>query len=158
MQPYLPIAIAVFFYLEFVWGGAPPSLSSGACHTLATVTSLPLSKHSRGGGTTPAFPCQLGYLQFRERLPLPQSPELRAPHPLCYVSFFFSTACLLFSLFFFSFYSLDRGSVCPGCYADLFQGSLCEYHMPLSSPCVLCLLSRVGTGIWWPGGPPGFSV
>jgi hypothetical protein len=31
------------------------------------------------------------------------------------------------------------GSVCPGGYADLAQGFLWEYHVPLSSPCGLCL-------------------
>jgi hypothetical protein len=44
-----------FFYLEFVWVGAPSLLSSGACHTLAAVGSLPVSKHTGGGGATPAF-------------------------------------------------------------------------------------------------------
>jgi hypothetical protein len=29
--------------------------------------------------------------------------------------------------------------VCPGLYADLAQDCLWEYHMPLSSPCGLCL-------------------
>jgi hypothetical protein len=47
--------------------------------------------------------------------------------------------CLLFS---FSFFPGWR-SVCPGDYADLAQGCLWEYRIPLSSPC-LCLpkLSR----------------
>jgi hypothetical protein len=31
-------------------------------------------------------------------VPLPLTPELRAPHPLCYVSFFLC-ACLLFIIF-----------------------------------------------------------
>jgi hypothetical protein len=31
------------------------------------------------------------------------------------------------------------GSVCPGSYADLAQGCLWEYHVPLSSPCGLRL-------------------
>jgi hypothetical protein len=29
--------------------------------------------------------------------------------------------------------------VCPAGYANLAQGCLWEYHMPLSSPCGLCL-------------------
>jgi hypothetical protein len=64
IQPYLPVAIAVLFYLEFVWGCAPPPFSGGACHTLAAVGCLPLSKHTGRGGTTPAFSSQLVYLQF----------------------------------------------------------------------------------------------
>jgi hypothetical protein len=52
----------------------PPPLSCGACHTLATIGRLPLSKHTGGGGTTPAFSGWLVYLQFTWRsatLPLP---------------------------------------------------------------------------------------
>jgi hypothetical protein len=36
-------------------------------------------------------------------------------------------------------FSLGGGSVCPGGYADLAQGCLWEYSVPLSSPCGLCL-------------------
>jgi hypothetical protein len=39
---------------------------------------------------------------------------------------------------FFSFFP-GWGSVSPGGYADLAQGCLWEYSMPLSSPCGLCL-------------------
>jgi hypothetical protein len=60
----------------------------------------------------------------------PPTLVLRAPHPLCYVSFFFC-CCLLFSFSFFP----GWGSVCPGGYADLAQGCLWGYHVPLSSPC-----------------------
>jgi hypothetical protein len=103
---------SLFFYLEFTWGGAPSPHSSAACHTLATVGCLLLSKHTGGGGTTPAFSGWLIYLQFHEGVPLPYSPELRAPHPLCYMSFF---SCLFIIQFvFFSFFSwvgvsLSRG-------------------------------------------------
>jgi hypothetical protein len=55
IQPHLPVAIAVLFYLEFTWGSALPPVSGGACQTLATVGCLPLSKHTGGGGATPAF-------------------------------------------------------------------------------------------------------
>jgi hypothetical protein len=65
IQPYTPGAIAVFFYyLEFAWGGSPPPLSGVTFHMTATVTSLPLSKHTGEGGATPAFSSQLVYLQF----------------------------------------------------------------------------------------------
>jgi hypothetical protein len=56
IQPYMPVAIAVFFYyLEFAWGGGPS----------------PLSKHTGGSGATPAFSSQLVYLQFPWGVPLP---------------------------------------------------------------------------------------
>jgi hypothetical protein len=67
-----------------------------------------------------------------EIFPLPHSPGLRAPCPLCYVSFF-SAACLLLFVFFSLFFPPEWGSVCPGGYADLAQCCLWEYHMPLSS-------------------------
>jgi hypothetical protein len=46
---------------------------------------------------------------------------------------------------FFSFFS-EWGSVCPGGYADLAQGCLWEYRIPLSSPCGLCLPKPSGRG------------
>jgi hypothetical protein len=57
--------------------------------------------------------------------PLPS--VLRAPHPLCYMSFFL----VAYSVFFFFPWvgvSLSKG------YIDLAQGCLWEYCMPLSSP------------------------
>jgi hypothetical protein len=50
------------------------------------------------------------------------------------------------------------GSVCPGGYADLAQGCLWEYCMPLSSLGGLLLPSRLDTGVWWHESPHGFSV
>jgi hypothetical protein len=47
--------------------------SRGACHTLATVGCLLLSKHIGGGGITPAFSDLLVYLQFPWGVPLPPS-------------------------------------------------------------------------------------
>jgi hypothetical protein len=60
----------------------------------------------------------------------PPHLALRAPHPLCYMSLLF----LLLNTQFL-FFSLGGGSVCPGGYADLAQGCLWEYHVPLNSPC-----------------------
>jgi hypothetical protein len=118
-------------------GSTPTPISSGAFHRTATVTSFLHSKHTGGG----------------EGVPLPNSLELRAPRPLCYLS----CCCCLFSLFFFSFFP-GWGSVCPGGYADLVQGCLWKYHTPLSSPGGLLLSSRLGAGVWRCGSPPGFSV
>jgi hypothetical protein len=77
---------------------------------MATVTSLPFCKHTGGGGTTPAFSGQRVYLQFHEGLPLTPSSVLRAPCPLCYMSF--CCCCLLFS--FFLFFSLGGGQSVQG--------------------------------------------
>jgi hypothetical protein len=71
IQPYLPAAIAVFFYLEGTWGCAPLPLSIGACYTLATIGSLSFSKHTGGGGASPASSSQCVYLQFAWGVPLP---------------------------------------------------------------------------------------
>jgi hypothetical protein len=70
-----------------------------------------------------------------EGFPLPDSLVLRAPRPPCYMSFLL---LLLIIQFFFSFFPV-WGLVCPGGYADLAQGCLWEYCMPLSSPCGPCL-------------------
>jgi hypothetical protein len=121
VQPYLPVAIAVF---EFTWGGSPPQLSSGACHILAAVTSLPLSNYTGEVASHPPFLASL-FIYSSCGGALPHSPEVRASCPFCYVSFF-SAACLLFSIFFFLF-SLGWG--------QSVQGSMLicprEYCMPL---------------------------
>jgi hypothetical protein len=62
---------------------------------------------------------------------------LRVPHSLCYVSFL-----LLFIQFFlFPWVGVGLSRV----YADLAQGCLWEYHVPLSSPCGLCLPKLSGS-------------
>jgi hypothetical protein len=65
----------------------------------------------------------------------PSPPTLRVPCHLCYVSFLF----LLLIIQFFFLFSLGGGRSDQGGYADLTQGCLWEYCMPLSSPCGLCL-------------------
>jgi hypothetical protein len=89
----------------------------------------------------PAFWGLCVYLQFHEGLPLPLlrcsgRPALFAMCLFCY--------CLLFR-FFFSLFFPGWWSVCLGGYADLAQGCLWEYHMPLSSPCGLRLPKRSGS-------------
>jgi hypothetical protein len=80
--------------------------------------------------------------------PLPPS-ALRAPCPLCYMSFL-----LLLLIIHFFFFFPCWGLVCPGGYADLAQGCLWEYHMLLSSPCDLHLPKPSGCGclvaVWEP--------
>jgi hypothetical protein len=92
-------------------GPAPSPLSTGTLLT-TLLQAFPL-QGCWAGDATPAFSGQLVYLQFCEGLPLPHSLELRAPHPLCCLSF--CCCCLLFR-FFFSFFpwvgvSLSRGAM-----------------------------------------------
>jgi hypothetical protein len=105
----------------------------------ATFTSFP-APGCWAGATTPAFFGRLVYLQFGEGFPLSHSLELRASHPLCYVSFV--VAVVVYLVWFFLFFSSGWGSVCPGGYADLAQGCLWENRVPLSSPGGLHLLSQ----------------
>jgi hypothetical protein len=52
-------------------------------------------------------------------------------HPTLFATCLYCSYCLLLSFFFFPGWEL----VCPGGYADLAQGCLWEYCVPLSSPC-----------------------
>jgi hypothetical protein len=75
----------------------------------------------------------------------PSSSVLRAPCPLCYMSFLL--LLLIIQFFFFS----PCGSVCPGGYADLAQDGLWKYRIlltlwPASSQAVWVLPSGVGMG------------
>jgi hypothetical protein len=113
-SPYPLFAITVFFLFTVHVGGDLPPLSSEANHTLVTVTSLPLSKHTEGGGSTPAFSRQLVYLQFGGGCSSPtlQSSVHTPPFAMCLFFFCFSAACLLFS--FFSLFSLGGGQSVQG--------------------------------------------
>jgi hypothetical protein len=70
----------------------------------------------------------------------PSPPLLRSGHPTLFATCLFCCYCLLFSFSFFP----EWGLVCPGVYADLAQGCLWEYCVPLSSPCGPHLPKRSG--------------
>jgi hypothetical protein len=72
-------------------------------------------------------------------IPLPPSLVLRVPHLLCDMSLF---VLLITQFLFFPRWGL----VCPGGYADLVQGYLWKYRVPLSSPCGLRLPKPSGCG------------
>jgi hypothetical protein len=134
----------------------PSPTLGAACHTSLLFQAFP--SPSTLGEVAPHLPSPAGlfiYSSMRE-CPPPVSGAQGAPPSLLCV-FFFSAACLLFSLVFSLFFP-GWGSVCPGGYADLAQGCLWEYSMPLSSPGGLLLPSRLGTGVWWHGNPPCFSI
>jgi hypothetical protein len=68
-----------------------------------------------------------------EGFPLP--PLQCRGHPTLFAMCLFCCYCLLFSFSFFPWVGVD----CPGGYADLAQGCLWEYCVPLISPCGPCL-------------------
>jgi hypothetical protein len=94
----------------------------------ATLTSFPVPG-CWACAPTPALSgqAQLVYLQFREGLP---SPLRHSGHPTLFATCLYCSYCLLLSFSFFPRW----GSVCPGGYADLAQGCLWKYCIPLSSP------------------------
>jgi hypothetical protein len=103
--------------------------------TWQPVTSLPHSKVAGLGLPLLSSFAGLFIYSLREGVLLPHSLELRAPHPLCFVSFFFQL------LIYYSF--------CPGLYADLSQGVLRATYL------LTFVISQTG---WQFGSPPGFSV
>jgi hypothetical protein len=135
----------------------PPPLSSGTLLRTVTVTSFPtLRLLGRCRHSWLLWPACLSTVPWGSAPP-PLSGAQGAPPSLLHFSFFFSATCSLFSLF-FSLFSLGGGQSVQGGYADLAQGCLWEYRVPLSSPGGLLLTSRLGAGVWWHGSPPGFSV
>jgi hypothetical protein len=90
--------------------------------------------------SAPTFPSRLVYLQFCEGFPSPLFSAQGAPPSLLCV--FFVIAYYSVSLFFPGW-----GSFCLGGYADLAQGCLWEYRVPLRSPCGLRLPKPSGH---WP--------
>jgi hypothetical protein len=126
---HMPTLAGMFIYSSC--GKWPFSPLQWSFPPTATFTGFP-SPGCWAGAATPAFSGQLVYLQFFEGFPL--SALRCSGHPALFAMCLF---CCCYSVcFFFSFFP-GWGSVCPGGYADLAQGCLWEYHVPLSSPCVL---------------------
>jgi hypothetical protein len=73
---------------------------------------------------------------YSSRRNFPSPPLRHSGHPALFAMCLFCCYCLLFR--FFSFFP-GWGSICLGGYADLAQGCLWKYHVPLSSPCGLHL-------------------
>jgi hypothetical protein len=115
-----------------------PPLQWSFPHT-ATFTSFPTPVCWVGAGT-PAFSGLFIYSSIRDCPPHPSA--LRTPCPLCYVSFLLLLFIIQFGFFLFFPWvgvSLSRG------YADLAQGCLWEYCVPLSSPGGLRLPKQSGS-------------
>jgi hypothetical protein len=142
----LPSLASLFIYSSCGKWAFPPLLWSFP--PTATFTSFP-APCCWAGATTSAFSGWLVYLQFCEGFPLPPFGAQGTLPSLLHV--FFVVIAYLFS--FFSFFP-GWGSVCPGGYADLTQGCLWEYCMPLSSPCGLRLPKLSGhwhlVALWEP--------
>jgi hypothetical protein len=123
-----------FVYLQFMWEvPLPPSPVGLSLHSHFYKLS-----HCKVARWVPPFlpsPACL-FTVLWGIAPHPLFSAQGAPPSLLHVFF----CCLLFRVFFL--FSLGGGSVCPGCYDDLTQSCLWEYHVPLSSPSVLHLSSQ----------------
>jgi hypothetical protein len=160
----------------------------------AAATSFPLSKHTGGGDTAPAFSASVFIYSSRGKWVFPLScgvflppsllqafpflvagrvlPLLPSPARLVYLQFcegfpsspFGGTSPSLLHVFIvlIAYYSVSLffpgwGSVCPGAmliWPRVVCGST-VYHL---AHLVSVFPSRLGMGVWQPGGPPGFSV
>jgi hypothetical protein len=104
--------------------------------------------------TTPAFSSQLVYLQFHEGVPLPTS-SLRAPCPLCYITFF---VVVYYSVWFFSSFSLSGGWSVQGAML-IWPRTVCWSTACRLAHLVVCVFpSSLGAGVWRHRSPPGFSI
>jgi hypothetical protein len=112
-------------------GNRSSPLSCGVFLSPPLLQAFPLLVAGRGA--TSAFSSLACVFTVLWGIPLPTSSALSAPH-LCAHVFFVLIAYYSVSLFFPGW-----GSVCPGGYADLAQGCLWEYHVPLHLPCGLHL-------------------
>jgi hypothetical protein len=113
-------------------GSGPSPLSCGVFLLLPTFTSFPGPHCWVGcwvGAAASAFSGGLFTYSSVRDCPSPPS-VLRVPCPLCYVPFLL----LLLIIQFFFFFPWVGVSLSGG-YADLTQGCLWEYCVPLSSPC-----------------------
>jgi hypothetical protein len=116
----------VFIYSSCGKWAFPPLL--GSFPPTATFTSFP----GPGCWAVPLLlPSQSGLFIYSAVRYFPSLYLLRSGHPTLFTMCLFCCYCLLFSFSFFP----GWGSDCPGGYADLAQGCLWEYHVPLSSPC-----------------------
>jgi hypothetical protein len=106
------------------------------------------------GAATPAFSGQLVYLQFCEGFPDP--PLWCSGRPTLFATCVFCCCCL-FSLF-FSLFSLGGGWSVQGAML-IWPRVVCGSTACCLAHLVVCIFpSGLGTGIWWCGSPPGFSI
>jgi hypothetical protein len=132
----LQLQSVFFFYLGFAWGVPLPYSTVEHAPVQPLLQAFP--SPSTLGKVAPHPLSPSGLFICSGGMPLPHSPELRAPSPLCYVSFLFFSCLLIIQVFclfvcLFTFFP-GRGSVCPGGYADLSP----------EVPHAACLCT------WWP--------
>jgi hypothetical protein len=148
---HLPSPAGVFIYSSRGKWAFPPSPVEFSSHR----HFYKLSRFCLlGGATTPVLSSGLFIYSSMKYYPSP-TLVLRAPCPLCYVSFFL---LLLFIIqFFFSFFP-GWGSVWPGAML-IWPWVICGSTMCHLAHLVVCIFpSGLGAGVWWHGSPPGFSV
>jgi hypothetical protein len=114
-------------YLQFMWEVVFP-LSCGVFLPPLLSQAFPLLVAGCMPLLLPSLAGLFIYSSGRD-FPSPLFGAQGAPPSLLRVFFF--CYCLLFSFSFFP----GWGSICAGGYADLAQGCLWEYRVPLSSPC-----------------------
>jgi hypothetical protein len=84
----------------------------------------------------------------------PSSSVLRVPHPLCYISLLFLLLITQFLFFFFPVWGRSvQGAMLI--WSRVVCGST-TYH--LAHLVIRVFPSCLGVGVWWPGGPHGFSI
>jgi hypothetical protein len=132
---------------QFTWEVGLP-LSCGVFLPPPLLQAFPLLV----AGPVPARPGLFIYSSVRDSPPHLFVAQGTPPSLLCV----FIVLIVYYSV---SLFFPGWGSVCPGSYADLAQGCLWKYRVPLSSPVVCLFPSYLGAGVWrWPRGPPGFSI
>jgi hypothetical protein len=147
----LLLPAAMFVYSSHGKWVFPPLLWSFLAS--ATLTSFPAPGcWARAPAPVEALrPAWLVYLQSQERFP---SPNLqRSVCPTLFPACLICSYCLLLS---FSFFSPGGGQSVQGAML-LWPGlsvGVSRYH---EAHLVCVFPSHLGTGDWWPGGPPCFS-
>jgi hypothetical protein len=143
---------SMFVYLQFMWEvGLPPSPVEFSflhhSHKISCSWLLGMRRLSR--------PLQLaGMFIYSSRRDSPPPLFSAQGTPPCYPCVFI----VLIAYYSVSLFFPGWGSVCPGGYADLSQ-VVCgctTYHLAHRVVCIFP--SCLGAVVWWPGGPPGFSI
>jgi hypothetical protein len=136
-----------------VGSGSSPN-SCGVLLPLTLLQAFPLLVAGRTPllPPEPLWPGPACLFTVLERIPLPCSLELRAPHPLCNMSLLFLLLITQFLFFPWVKVGLSRGAMLF--WPRVVCGST-VYHL---AHLVHVFPSHLGMGNWWPRGPPGFSV
>jgi hypothetical protein len=154
IQPYLPVAIAVFSFIIYSLceGVLSPTLQCSMLHSSHCCKLSPLQAywgrccHSCLLPLVCLFTVQVGSAPFWNS----GCPAHFATCLFCFILFYFLFSCLFIIQFVFSLFSLGGG--------QSVQRAMLIYHVPHSSPGGLSFPSSLGAGVRLHGIPPGFSI